>query len=249
MLTYVSTRRDNPDPEKESIMKASDLTVGTVYLVSDRNDWREHGYWNKAYRLVSLYKMSTKINYGYHAKVREVTVNDTVYTCSGRPWAYKSTDGEAKYLMIEVDAKTHEPIEKIIGGRQFLALIAPREIRGEWKTASEEAAALRQADGERKRERAEKSRVSRERMTRVANRFRALLGIEADTYTSALSNSTTHYNGTTWGQGVTLSTDSAEQILNRLEAAEARVAELAELEQEARHRVAELESILSDNNL
>jgi hypothetical protein len=207
-------------------MKTSDLAIGTVYLVNERKDWQTSLYGAKAYRLMALDKFSAKGAGRWNAKAKEVTIDGVTYSHFGRPWSNKSFDGEVKYLMIEVDRETHEPIGKSVDGLPFLSLIAPREIRGEWATARAEAATARQEADERRSTIRERADASLARMTKAANRFRSVLGLEADSYSSLVSNSMTRYDNAAWGQGVTLSTTAAETVLDRLAKAEARAAEL-----------------------
>jgi hypothetical protein len=206
-------------------MKTSDLAIGTVYLVNERADWKP-GYGSKAYRLMALDKFSAKGAGRWNAKAKEVTIDGVTYSHYGKTWTSKSWDGEVKYLMLRVDPETHEPISAKVDGRPFLAIVAPREIRGEWASARAEAATAHQEANERQSTIRERADASLARMTKAANRFRAVLGLEADSYSSLVSNSTARYDNVAWGQGVTLSTTAAETVLDRLAKAEARAAEL-----------------------
>lgn len=217
-------------------MKTSDLSVGTVYLVNERADWKT-GYGSKAYRLMSLDKFSSKGAGRWNAKAKEVTIDGVTYRHYGKTWTSKSRDGEVKYLMLQVDPETHEPVSKKVDGRPLLVIVPPRAIRGEWATARSEAVGARKEADERRSTIRERSNASMTRVSAVATRFRALLGLPADSYSSLVSNSTTVRDGIVWGQGVTLSTQAAETVLDRLDKAE------SDLE-DARARVAELEGLL-----
>lgn len=224
-------------------MQASKMTVGTVYLVNGRPDW--HTYSSKAYRLMSLDKMA--VNGRWVRGFGTVVIDGVTYSHAGRKYAPGVGD-EVKYLALELDPKTGESLGREQDGKPFLALISAREVRGPWAEAFAKAAAMRKEAAEYERKRNEGAEESRDRANALARRFRILLGI-TEAYSSKVKVDTFSSSGVTWGSGVTLRSEQAEAVLARLEAAEARVAELSELEQEARHRVAELESILSDNNL
>lgn len=232
MLTYVSTRRDLPAPEKEQIMQASKMTVGTVYLVDGSPEWRRRTYNSKAYRLMSLNKMGS--NTHFRGSKAEVTIDGVTYVHFGRPYV-KGFGGEAKYLAMEVDPKTGESIGKEYDGKPFLALISAREVRGPWAEAFGEAEAERKEAAEYERKRREGSRESLGRAEGLANRFRALLGI-TEAYSSKVKVDTFSSSGVTWGSGVTLRSEQAEAVLDRLEAAEARVAELESIIERAAQR-------------
>ena len=208
-------------------MRVSDLKVGTVYLVHESNDWRERTYGAKAYRLVSLDRFSSKTH--YRSRATEVTFDGQAYSIHGRAWANKGFDGEVKYAMIRVHPETREVVAHQVDGRPFLALVAAREIRGEWAEALADAVSVRKAESDRRTKRINAATETRLRMNRAISRFKVLLGIENERYTSRVQGDTLHNDGVTWGNGVTLVTKDAEAVLDRLEAAEARVIELETL--------------------
>lgn len=217
-------------------MKASELTVGTVYLVNRSNDWKTDTYGTKAYRLMSLDRMAQQKRYIFAQDVKaEVEFDGVTYAHGGRTWRSQS-DGPAMYLMLEVDPKTGESANVRDSGKPFLALVKAREIRGEWATAAAESLAIRKAEGEAERLRAQGARESMDRATSSVQRFKALLGIEGE-YSSRVKIDTFYSSNRVWGQGVSFQTKDAEVVLTRLETAEARVialeAELAVLRSQA----------------
>lgn len=214
-------------------MQASKMTVGTVYLVNPSRDWKSHTYTSKAYRLMSLDKMA--VNGRWVRGFGTAVIDGVTYSHAGRKHA-PGADGEVKYLALELDPKTGESLGREVDGKPFLALISAREVRGVWAEAQAEAAAERKAVAEYEQKRNAGAEESRGRANSLARRFRILLGIEEETYSSKVKADTFSSSGVTWGSGVTLRSEQAEAVLDRLEAAEARVAELESIIERAAQR-------------
>jgi hypothetical protein len=203
-------------------MQISKMTVGTMYLVNRRQNWKTDTYYNEAYILMSLDPYAASNTSSWRPVYSTVILNGTDYSYTGKKWAPHLGAGAKLYLMQRMNPDTREPMLNPRDGRPFLSLISSRQVRGEW---AETSALQIKAEGEEQKRREQQRAVELSRWNRaqvLAIRLRNLLGLGSNSYTVDTA-------GVTPGGGPTaikINLIQAEALADRLDEANQEIEDL-----------------------